>query len=175
MNGGHHGMAPPHYGQSGLYGAVQGDEVNVHEMQQLLLCDDFWDEFRSRSEMDKVVLSSDDKIRTRQAMQMLSKLRNVSPKAVKFTDDGVKVMANKTRYELRELLSSSTKDSLRIMASLLGLADIDIPHTLKQHHMTSHHAAPQHHHQQHHVPSHHNQHHQMTSPVEELYKGIVIE
>lgn len=185
LNGGHtghHGMggAAPynqgHHGQAGMgYGG--NDEVNVHEMQQLLLCDDFWDEFRSRSEMDKVVLSSDEKIRTRQAMQMVSKLRNVSLKAVKFTDDGVKVMANKTRYELRDLLGPQNKDALRIKASLLGLSEIDIPHTLKQqqHHHAAHHQHPAHHHHAAHGQHHQAAHHHLGSPVEELYKGIVIE
>ncbi len=46
----------------------------------------FWEE------IDKIVISPDDKIRTRKAMQLISKVRHISLKSVKFTDSGVKLL-----------------------------------------------------------------------------------
>lgn len=144
------------------------EEVDVHEMQQLLLCDNFWEQFRARSDLDKVVVSVDDKIRTRQAMQLISKLRGVSLKAVKFTDEGVKAIANKTRYELMDMLNS--KD-MHLKATILGLSEMDIPPHTQSH---SNHGHSNH---NNHGHSNHNNHsnHRNVMSSEEMYKGIVIE
>ena len=139
------------------YQSQLNDRINVQEMQQILLCDDFWEEFRMRSEIDKIIISSDDKIRTRQAMQLISKLRNISLKSVKFTDEGVKLIANKTKYELREQFINKghhhQHDLLHLKATILGLSDIDIPQQ----------------------QSYRNNNNNNIVNQEEMYKGIVIE
>jgi len=65
---------------------------------------------------------------------------------------------------------TTNKDALRIKATLLGLSEMDIPHTLKQ----KHHAAQSHQNQQSHQ-QHQQGHQQSQQPHQELYKGIVIE
>ena len=132
------------------------DRINIQEMQQILLADEFWEEFRMRSEIDKIIMSSDDKIRTRQAMQLISKLRNISLKSVKFTDEGVKLIANKTKYELRDQFMNKGYESIHLKATILGLSDVDIP-------------------QQHQQQQSYRNRNQQGITIEEVYKGIVIE
>ena len=68
----------------------------------------FWGEFRRRSQLDAVVTpqDGDKKIRTRQAMQLIANLRAQKLKGIKFTDDGVKCNANKTRNQLCDALAA---------------------------------------------------------------------
>eukprot|EP00484_Ammonia_sp_Unknown_P030225 CAMPEP_0197030160 /NCGR_PEP_ID=MMETSP1384-20130603/9449_1 /TAXON_ID=29189 /ORGANISM="Ammonia sp." /LENGTH=738 /DNA_ID=CAMNT_0042459451 /DNA_START=191 /DNA_END=2407 /DNA_ORIENTATION=+ len=162
----HHGAVPPMYADTMESGTpAMSDKINVHEMQAILLCDDFWEEFRVRSEIDKLILSSDEKIRTRQAMQMVAKLRNVALKAVKFTDEGVKIIANKTKFELKEqFVNEASLDLLHLKATLLGLSEMDIPQQVYAKNVV--------------VNNGHNgkqQRNNDMSPSEEMYKGIVIE
>jgi len=107
-------------------------EINVLEMQRLLLLwsgdangNQFWDEFRARTDVDKIVASNEEKIRTRQAMSMVAKLRGVSLKHVKFTDEGVKSIANKTKHELREQFGAP--EFVAAKATILGLNETQIP------------------------------------------------
>merc|ERR1712157_136965 len=103
-------------------------------MQQILLSDDFWEQFRVRSEIDKIIISSDEKIRTRQAMTLISKLRGIGLKSVKFTDEGVKLIANKTKYELMDQLNNANNPNLiHLKATILGLSDMDIPNIAHGH------------------------------------------
>ena len=147
----------------------QNDRINISEMQQVLLCDDFWEEFRIRSEIDKIIISSDDKIRTRQAMQLIAKLRNISLKSVKFTDEGVKLIANKTKYELREeFVNNKThhESYLHLKATILGLSDIDIPQTQSSHNSNNNNRNNN---------NINNNNNNNNNNQEEMYKGIVIE
>jgi len=137
-------------------GYANDNVLNIESMQQMLLSDDFWEEFRMRSEIDKIVISSDEKIRTRQAMTLVSKLRGIGLKSVKFTDEGVKLLANKTKYELMDQFSNG---SVHLKATVLGLNEMDIP----QQHV----AMQQPQQQQAKYHSHNIQ--------EDMYKGIVIE
>lgn len=143
----HHSHHHPYHQQQQQQYHHHETSLNVESMQQMLLSADFWEEFRVRSEIDKIIISSDEKIRTRQAMTLISKLRNISLKTVKFTDEGVKLIANKTKYELMDELNSA---STHLKATILGLSEMEIPsNTYKQQ--------------------------QQSSIQEDVYKGIVIE
>ena len=93
-------------------------------------------------------------------MQIISKLRNISLKSVKFTDEGVKLIANKTKYELHEQFMSKSHDLIHLKATILGLSEMDIP----QLNQLNNKRAP-----------HHQPDIITASPTEEMYKGIVIE
>eukprot|EP01084_Bolivina_argentea_P103069 184636_1 len=170
--------APPYNGVGAPYGQQQQqqqqhspqhvhppppiEKLNIQQMQQILICEDFWEQFRVRSDIDKIIVSSEDKIRTRQAMQLISKLRDISLKSVKFTDEGVKLIANKTKYELMDDLS---KNNVHLKATILGLSEMDIPHPIPH---TMQHTNDR-------IYPRGNDMMGGTSPTEELYKGIVIE
>lgn len=94
----------------------------------MLKCDNFWKEFQHRSQIDKIIADDSSPIRTRQAMQMIAKLRGIPIKSVRFTDKGVKSISNKSKKQLIVKFQQCTRSTI---AGILGIASTDIPEMYK--------------------------------------------
>ncbi len=57
--------------------------------------------------------------------KLINKLRNISLKTVKFTDSGVKLIANKTKYELMNEFNKNI-NNIHFKACILGIQSIII-------------------------------------------------
>ena len=92
------------------------------------MSENFWEEFRARSGIDTIIPKDDTKIRTKAAMQIIGRLRDVPLKHINYLDPGVNELQLQTKAQLRNEMNDWTMTRL---AALLGLPEEYIPEVYK--------------------------------------------
>lgn len=92
------------------------------------MSEDFYEDFRVRTQLDTVMPNHDTKIRTKAAMSLIAALRGVPLRTIQYLDKGVKELQQTTKAQLKAEMSEWT---LTRLALILGIPQEWIPEVYK--------------------------------------------